>query len=98
MSDHNLLQFMIRGKVQNTNESLHNVIWSMWPRTIFVRRHKLHGVVATAMASFNKGDIHMFQVLKKLVIDINQLMQILGDDIDSTKIQKATKASMSSSK
>ena len=40
----------------------------------------------------------MSQVLKKLVIEPYLLMNICVDAIDSTSIQKATKASMSSSK
>ena len=31
LSDPNLLKRMIRGKTQNANESLHNVIWSRVP-------------------------------------------------------------------
>ena len=61
-------------------------------------KHKLHGAVATAISSFNEGAIHMSQMLKKLAIEPNQLMNICIDDIDSNRIQKATKASISSSK
>ena len=98
LSDPNLLKRMIRGKTQNANESLHNVIWSRCPKTIFVGKHKLHGAVATAISSFNEGAIHMSQVLKKLAIEPNQLINMFIYDIDSIRIQKATKASISSSK
>ena len=84
--------------MQNANESLHNVIWSRWPKTIFVGKHKLHGAVATSISSFNDGAIHLSQVLKKLAIEPNQLMNIFIDNIDSIRIQNATKASISSSK
>ena len=95
LSDPNLLKRMMRGKTQNANESLHNVIGSRCPKTIFVG--KLHGAVATAILSYNEGAIHMSQVLKKLAIEPNQLMNICIDDIDSIRIQKATKARISSS-
>ena len=36
MSDTNLLGRMVKGKTQNANESLHSVIWSRCPKTIFV--------------------------------------------------------------
>ena len=65
LSDLNLLKRMMRGKTQNANESLHNVIWPRCPKTIFMGKHKLHGAVATAISSFNEGAIHMSQVLKK---------------------------------
>ena len=51
LSDPNLLKRMIRGRTQNANESLHNVIWSRCPKTIFLGKHKLHGAVATAISS-----------------------------------------------
>ena len=98
LSDPNLLKRMMRGKTQNANESLHNVIWSRCPKTIFMGKHKLHGAVATAISSFNEGAIHMSQVLKKLAIEPNQLMNIFIDVIDSIRIQKDTKVSISSSK
>ena len=89
---------MMRGKTQNANESIHNVIWSRCPKTFFMGKHKLHGAVATAISSFNEGAIHMSQVLKKLAMEPNQLMYIFIDVIDSIRIQKATKVSTSSSK
>ena len=98
LSDPNLLKHMIHCKTQNANESLHNVIWSRCPNTIFVGKHKLHGAVATAISYFNEDAIHMSQVLNKLAIEPNQLMNMFIDDIDSIRIQKATKASISSSK
>ena len=98
LSDPNLLKHMMRGKTQNANESLHNVIWSRCPKTIFMGKHKLHGAVATAISSFNEGAIRMSQVLKKLAVEPNQLMYIFIDVIDSFRIQKATKVSISSSK
>ena len=61
-------------------------------------KHKIHGAVATAISSFNEGAIHMSQVLKKLAMEPNQLMHIFIDVIDSIRIQKATKVSISSSK
>ena len=87
---------MIRGKTQNANESL-LVIWSWCPKTISAGKHKLHGAVATAISSVNEGAIRMSQVLKKLAIEPNQLMNIFIYDIDSIRIQKATKASIISS-
>ena len=98
LSDPNLLKHMMRGKTQNANESLHNLIWSRCPKTIFMGKHKLHGAVATAISSFNEGAIHMSQVLKKLAMEPNQLMYIFIDVIDSIRIQKTTKVSISSSK
>ena len=80
---------MIRGKTHNAEESLHNVIWSRCPKTIFMGKHKLHGAVSTAISSFNEGAIHMSQVLKKLVMEPNQLMNIFIDVIDSIRLPKS---------
>ena len=47
---------------------------------------------------YTEGAIHMSQVLKKLAMEPNQLMNIFIDVIDFIRIQKATKVSISSSK
>ena len=62
MTDSNLLKKMQRGLTQNANESLHSVIWSRCPKTVFVGKQKLHGAVASAVASYNEGTVHMSQV------------------------------------
>ena len=48
MSDTKLLKRMEKGKTQNTNECLHSVIWSRCPKTVFIGKHKLHGVLVEA--------------------------------------------------
>ena len=40
-SDSNLLKRLAKGKTQNSNESLHNVIWSRCSKTVFVSRRKI---------------------------------------------------------
>ena len=46
MTDAHLIKRMEKGKIQNSNECVHSVIWSMCP-------HKLHGAAASAVAVFS---------------------------------------------
>ena len=69
MSDTNLLGRMVKGKTQNANESLHSVIWSRCPKTVFVGVRRVCGAVASAIARFNEGTSHISQVMEKLAIE-----------------------------
>ena len=40
-----LLKICLRGKTQNRNESLHNVIWSRWPKTSFTSTSRVEMAV-----------------------------------------------------
>ena len=93
LSDHNLLKRMEQGKTQNANESLHNVIWSRCPRTVFVGYHKLHGAVALAIAAFNEGAVLLFQVLQRLAIESNQVMNLYIEETDRLRVMKSKDSS-----
>ena len=93
MSDANLLKRMEKGKTQNANECLHSVIWSRCPKTVFIRKEKLHGAAAAAIAVFNEGAIQLTQVMDRLAIETNQIHNLLMEEIDQKRIQRANKAS-----
>ena len=93
LSDPNLLKRMEQGKTQNANESLHNVIWSRCPKTVFVGYHKLHGAVASAIAAFNEGAVHLSQVLQRLAIESNQVMNLYIEETDRLRVMKSKDSS-----
>ena len=93
MSDSNLLKRMEKGKTQNTNECLHSVIWSRCPKHVFVGKHKLEGAVASAISSFNEGSIHLTQVMQKLAIESNEVMNIHLKQLDNRRLTSASTAS-----
>ena len=93
MSDTNLLGRMVKGKTQNANESLHSVIWSRCPTTVFVGVRRVCGAVASAIARFNEGTSHISQVMEKFAIERNDIMNIYIEARDNERIYKATIAS-----
>ena len=88
MSDTNLLSRMVKGKTQNANESLHSVIWSRCPKTVFVGVRRVCGAVASAIARFNEGTSHIFQVMEKLAIERNDIMNIYIEARDNPTIKR----------
>ena len=98
MSDTNLLGRIVKGKTQNANESLHSVIWSRCPKTVFVGVCRVCGAVASAIARFNDGTCHISQVMEKLAIERNDIMNIYIEARDNERIYKATIASNSTIK
>ena len=57
MSRPALLQACIRGATQNTNESFHNVIWSMTRKTQFCSLTTLRIAINLAAAKYNLGNV-----------------------------------------
>lgn len=55
LSDRKLLERCQRGKTQNSNESLHSVIWSLVPKTKHASLFTVETAVAEAVARFNAG-------------------------------------------
>ena len=90
MSDTNLLGRMVKGKTQNANKSLHSVIWSRCPKTVFVGVRRVCGAVASAIARFNEGTSHISQVMEKLAIERNDIMNIYIEAMDNERINKAS--------
>ena len=93
MTDTNLLQRMEKGQTQNANECLHSVIWSRCSKTMFVGKHKLHGAAASAVCSFNEGAIHLTQVMDKMAIEYNEVINCYIEELDRRRVAMANAAS-----
>ena len=98
LTDPNLLERMKLGKTQNSNESLHNVIWSRCPKTVFVGKHKVHGAVASAVAAFNEGAAHTSQVLRKRAIEPHEILNVFNEHQDTLRVAKSKRMSTEASK
>ena len=55
LSEENLLKRCSRNKTQNSNESLHHLIWKFSPKAIFNGRKTLETAVLLAMCQFSMG-------------------------------------------
>lgn len=63
LSDAQLLGKCSKGKSQNPNESLNNVIWSCLPKRTFVTLPTLQFEVFEAVLSFNDGFVAKVKIL-----------------------------------
>lgn len=55
LSDKKLLQRCVRGKTQNSNESLHSMIWELAPKDKHASLFSIEAAVAEAVMNFNAG-------------------------------------------
>ncbi|KAH7950264.1 hypothetical protein HPB49_021675 [Dermacentor silvarum] len=56
-SDKNLLERCQRGKTQNSNESLHSVMWFLAPKDRHASLFTVRAAVAEAVLKFNAGNV-----------------------------------------
>ncbi|KAK7096021.1 hypothetical protein V1264_005368 [Littorina saxatilis] len=87
-----LLNRVAHGKTQNSNESLHNVMWGHCPKEIFVGKGRVEAATAEAVAKFNRGNFALAQVMDHMSLPITDLMEAALAKKDKVRIQKAEKA------
>ena len=64
-----LLLKCVHGGSQNSNESLHNMIWARCPKTSFVGRLRMELGAFDAVVCYNEGESARVQIFKKLGIE-----------------------------
>jgi hypothetical protein len=55
LTETHLLERCLKGLTQNSNESLHNCVWSKLPKVKFFARYRLDFGAAQAVVVFNEG-------------------------------------------
>ncbi|KAH9380254.1 hypothetical protein HPB48_018202 [Haemaphysalis longicornis] len=74
LADHKLLEQCQRGKTQNSNESLHSVIWSLAPKECHASLHSVEAAVAEAVMRFNAGSqLASSKILQELNMTVGAL-------------------------
>lgn len=68
LADPNLLSRCLKGKTQNPNESLNNVIWSLLPKQTFVTLPILEFGVYAAVLVLNDGHVANCRLFEELVL------------------------------
>ncbi|CAN7952150.1 unnamed protein product, partial [Ixodes pacificus] len=67
LSERKLLERCQRGKTQNTNESLHSMIWALAPKHRHASLFSVEAAVAEAVLKFNAGnEMASARILKEL--------------------------------
>lgn len=92
LSDPELLKKCLKGKTQNPNESLNNLIWSRIPKRTFVSLDTLRFGAFDAILSYNDGNLSKIKVMEELgfVAGLNMVKAMRR--LDWERIRKAQKA------
>ena len=56
------------GQTQNTNESLHSIIWHLFPKAKYVGQKSIEASTALAVSTFNEGKMVLASVLNAMSI------------------------------
>ena len=92
LSSEDLLKRCVRNKTQNPNESLHNLIWRLCPKTTFVGRRTLETAVALAVCQFSMGATFKVVLCRTLKLNPGHNLQRAASKKDFERIKKAEKA------
>lgn len=94
LSNPELLKKCLKGKTQNPNESLNNVIWTRIPKRTFVSLETLHFGVNEAILSYNDGYVTKLKVIEKLGLQAGRHLVNAMRLFDDVRIRKAEKAEL----
>ena len=98
LTDDGLLKRCCRGKTQNPNESLHNIIWKLCPKTMFAGRNTVETAVALAICQFSMGATFKSVLCKVLSMEAGSYMEEKARRASLKRISKAEKAHSAESK
>ena len=98
LSDEKLLQRCSRKKTQNPNESLHQLIWKICPKSIYVGRRTLKTAVALAACQFSMGATFKVLLLNLLGMEAGESLKRFVKEKDCERIKLAEKASSEAAK
>lgn len=90
LAQQDLLKKCLHGRTQNPNESLHNVIWSRIPKTVFVGIYTLHFGVFDAISTFNEGNVTKCLVLQLLGLSAGHNTVEAMKRLDRERLRSAT--------
>ena len=94
LSDDDLLRKCARGGTQNANESLHNMIWTRCPKTVFVGRTRLE----IAVSVFNEGERSRLKVFQLLGLKCGNNMVEMMQSVDRKRVTSAISQSTKTAK
>lgn len=91
LSNPDLLSKCLKGKTQNPNESLNNVIWSRVPKRTFVSLDPLNFGVFNAVLSYNDGYLSNIKIMERLGLVAGSHMVRTTKRLDWERVRKAEK-------
>ena len=89
LSDEKLLKRCSRRATQNANEALHQLVWKVCPKSIYVGLRTLRVAATLAFAQFSMGASFKILICKVMGMDPGRNMEIHAKKKDFERIQKA---------
>lgn len=89
LTQDSLLQRCLHGGTQNTNESFHNIIWELCPKTIFVGRRRLCLAVADATILYNDGNCGRLDIFRRLGMQVGHYTSLCFRELDRNRVEAA---------
>ena len=77
------------GQTSNANESLHAVVWSRCPKTVFIGKDKLEAAVCCALAVFNKGARQTTDIMREMGIKVSEMALEYTSRRDSRRVRNS---------
>ena len=93
LTEENLLKRCSRVKTQNPNEALHQLIWKICPKAIFVGRKTIETAVAMSICQFSMGASFQAVLLKAIGIEAGPFCDQGSNEKDRTRLKKAKRSS-----
>ena len=98
LTEPDLLKRCTRAMTQNANESLHNMIWKICPKTIFVGRKTMETAVAIAACQFSMGATFKVALCKALGVDPGSSLVKFAARESRKRVELAEKAASTEAK
>lgn len=89
LSDDNLLERCVGGFIQNTNESLNNVIWRVAPKVLYSGASIVKIAANIATCTFNEGATAYLLIMQALNINVGQKCATYCENQDRAHINLA---------
>lgn len=86
LTQDSLLNKCAHGGSQNTNESLHNIIWQRCPKTSFVGRKRISLAVEDSSIVYNDGESGRLSIFKELGMPEGYYTKLCFEELDRTRI------------
>ena len=93
LSDEALLKRCARQKTQNSNESFHNAVWKLCPKTIYVGRKTVDTAVALAACQFSMGATFKTLLCKTMGLVPGENLKRKAAARTALRLEKAERAS-----
>ena len=87
----NLSSKYLHGRAQNSNESLHNVIWEKFPKNVFVERQTLEIGVYSEVIEFNERCQGSPKVIEYMGLHTDSRLITKSRQRDSVRVNKMVK-------